>query len=79
MTTIPEQFGPYRVKKLLGGGGMGAVYLVENTKLEREEAAQDPPLRVRQRPGGEKAFPRRGYPSSFLGGVRAVREWARPV
>jgi serine/threonine protein kinase len=42
MNTLPEQFGPYRIKKALGGGGMGAVYLVENTKLEREEALKIP-------------------------------------
>jgi serine/threonine protein kinase len=39
---LPEQFGPYRVKKKLGGGGMGAVYLVENTALKREEALKVP-------------------------------------
>src|SRR5690242_16580345 len=40
--TLPEQFGPYRVKRKLGGGGMGAVYLVENTALGREEALKVP-------------------------------------
>jgi serine/threonine protein kinase len=39
---LPEEFGPYRVKKQLGGGGMGAVYLVENTELQREEALKVP-------------------------------------
>jgi serine/threonine protein kinase len=41
-TVLPEQFGPYRIKKKLGGGGMGAVYLVENTALGREEALKVP-------------------------------------
>ena len=27
--TVPEKFGPYRVLGLLGGGGMGSVYLAE--------------------------------------------------
>jgi predicted Ser/Thr protein kinase len=35
-------FGPYHVKKHLGGGGMGTVYLVENTALGREEALKVP-------------------------------------
>ena len=26
--TMPERLGRYRIKKRLGGGGMGAVYLV---------------------------------------------------
>jgi len=54
-TELPPQFGRYRVKKKLGGGGMGTVYLVENTDLEREEALKvphfgdgdDPELRAR--------------------------------
>jgi serine/threonine protein kinase len=39
---LPPQFGRYRVIKKLGGGGMGTVYLVENTELEREEALKVP-------------------------------------
>jgi eukaryotic-like serine/threonine-protein kinase len=39
---LPPEFGRYRVQKLLGGGGMGAVYLVVNTELEREEALKVP-------------------------------------
>ena len=56
MTTIPAQFGPYRVKKLLGGGGMGAVYLVENTKLEREEALKIPHFEPGSDPEVKKRF-----------------------
>ena len=52
---LPQVFGRYRVRKLLAGGGMGAVYLVVNTELEREEtlkvphfdAAEDPEVRER--------------------------------
>ncbi len=39
---LPAQFGRYRVLKKLGGGGMGTVYLVENTELERQEALKVP-------------------------------------
>jgi formylglycine-generating enzyme required for sulfatase activity/serine/threonine protein kinase len=39
---MPAQLGRYRIKRRLGGGGMGAVYLVENTELEREEALKVP-------------------------------------
>jgi predicted Ser/Thr protein kinase len=35
-------FGTYHVKKKLGGGGMGTVYLVENTELRRDEALKVP-------------------------------------
>jgi serine/threonine protein kinase len=41
-TDLPARFGRYRVLRKLGGGGMGTVYLVENTDLEREEALKVP-------------------------------------
>src|SRR5262249_31460553 len=41
-TELPARFGRYRVKKKLGGGGMGSGYLVENTELEREEGLKVP-------------------------------------
>jgi len=39
---LREQFGRYRIKATLGVGGMGTVYLVENTELQREEALKVP-------------------------------------
>ena len=39
---MPATLGRYRVLKKLGGGGMGAVYLVENIELQREEALKVP-------------------------------------
>ncbi len=41
-TDMPAELGRYRIKQRLGGGGMGAVYLVENTELQREEALKVP-------------------------------------
>jgi serine/threonine protein kinase len=43
-TTLPRQFGRYRVEKLLGTGAMGAVYLAHDTQLARPVALKVPRL-----------------------------------
>ena len=39
---MPKEFGRYRVKKLLGQGAMGAVYLAQDTQLDRPVALKIP-------------------------------------
>src|ERR1700677_2209341 len=40
--SLPEEFGRYRVGRCLGQGSMGAVYLADDTQLERPVALKIP-------------------------------------
>jgi formylglycine-generating enzyme required for sulfatase activity len=53
---MPEYLGRYRIKRRLGGGGMGAVYLVENTELQRDEALKVPHFETGSDPSIRERF-----------------------
>ena len=63
---LPQVFGRYRVQKLLGGGGMGAVYLVINTELEREEALKVPHFDAADDPAVRERFLREAKSAAKL-------------
>jgi sulfatase modifying factor 1 len=66
MMGMPTEFGRYRVQKQLGGGGMGAVYLVENTELRREEALKVPHFGVGDNPEVRERFLREARAAAQL-------------
>src|SRR6059058_4974545 len=44
-TGLPQEFGPFRIARRLGEGGMGAVYLAQDTRLGCRLALKVPHLR----------------------------------
>src|SRR4051812_4647928 len=51
-----RQFGRYRIIKRLGRGGMGSVYLAEDTQLERLVALKVPEFGPRESPEARTRF-----------------------
>jgi serine/threonine protein kinase len=66
---LPEQFGRYRIIKRLGQGGMGSVYLAQDTYLERLVALKVPDF------GSDEDPEARGR---FLGEARAAATLEHP-
>src|ERR1700722_16326577 len=53
---LPEKFGRYRILKLLGKGGMGAVYLARDEDLGRDVALKVPQLDFEETPQALERF-----------------------
>ena len=53
---LPEQFGRYRIIKRLGQGGMGSVYLAQDTHLERPVALKVPDFGDHEDPEARRRF-----------------------
>ena len=61
---LPEQFGPYRVQRRLGKGGMGTVYLALDTRLNRQVALKI--CHVAQHPTAQERFRREAQAAAGL-------------
>jgi formylglycine-generating enzyme required for sulfatase activity/serine/threonine protein kinase len=53
---LPEEFGRYRIIKRLGQGGMGSVYLAQDTHLERPVALKVPHFGSHEGPEARRRF-----------------------
>jgi serine/threonine protein kinase len=55
---VGRQLGPYRIESLLGAGGMGEVYVAQDTRLDRRVAVKVLPSHFADRPASRRRFER---------------------
>ncbi len=65
-TSIGRQIGPYQVQSLLGTGGMGEVYLAEDTRLGRKVAIKLLPVEFTAQPERARRFAQEARAASAL-------------
>ncbi len=63
---LPRPFGPYRLLKVLGRGGMGTVYLADDPRLGRQVAVKVPHFDPDQDPMGAERFRREARAAAGL-------------
>ena len=63
---LPAEFGRYRVLQLLGRGGMGAVYLAQDSQLGRQAALKVPFFNAAESPQRAERFVREARSAAVL-------------
>ncbi len=63
---LSEQFGRYRIRNILGRGGMGTVYLADDTQLDRVVALKVPHFSRFGEPDARERFRREGRAAAAL-------------